>query len=196
MPILMNSCDILSHTVPFLNSGLFPKNILFCSRMFFWTYRERMTQVMFETFNVPVTFVTIQPVSVHLETRRPSCWTLATLCRTQLLSTSLHIASAILRLYPRYLTKYLMKFLTERGYSFSEREIVRDVKDNLQSPQRKVPARRRPAGFQMATPSLSAPNASVAQKSCADSSPHTLVSSPSLRVRREPFLRAPPVVAL
>ena len=100
MPIVMNSCDILSHTVPFLNSGLFPKNILFCSRMFFWTYRERMTQTTFETFYVPGTFVTIQPVSVHLETRRPSCWTLATLCRTQLLSTSLHIASAILRLTP------------------------------------------------------------------------------------------------
>ena len=70
-------------------------------------------QVMFETFNVPVTFVTIQAVSVHFEdTRRPSCWTLATLCRTQLLSTRL-------------------KFLTERGYFFSEREIVRDVKEKL-----------------------------------------------------------------
>ena len=32
------------------------------------TYRERMTQDMFETINVPVTFVTIQAVSVHFET--------------------------------------------------------------------------------------------------------------------------------
>ena len=39
-------------------------NVLWDSK----TYRGRMMQVMFETINVPVTFVTIQAVSVHFET--------------------------------------------------------------------------------------------------------------------------------
>uniref|UniRef100_A0A8I4A305 Actin gamma 1 n=1 Tax=Callithrix jacchus TaxID=9483 RepID=A0A8I4A305_CALJA len=62
--------------------------------------REKMTQIMFETFNTPAMYV------------------------------------AILRLdlAGRDLTDYLMKILTERGYSFTttaEREIVRDIKEKL-----------------------------------------------------------------
>uniref|UniRef100_A0A8C5FJI3 Beta-actin n=2 Tax=Gadus morhua TaxID=8049 RepID=A0A8C5FJI3_GADMO len=56
--------------------------------------REKMTQIMFETFNTP----------------------------------------AMLDLAGRDLTDYLMKILTERGYSFTttaEREIVRDIKEKL-----------------------------------------------------------------
>merc|ERR1712223_1666075 len=68
--------------------------------------REKMTQIMFETFNMPAMYV------------------------------GYALPHAILRLdlAGRELTNYLMKILTERGYSFTttaEREIVRDIKEKL-----------------------------------------------------------------
>nr|BAG65347.1 unnamed protein product [Homo sapiens] len=77
--------------------------------------REKMTQIMFETFNTPAMYVAIQAVlSLYASGR----------------------TTAILRLdlAGRDLTDYLMKILTERGYSFTttaEREIVRDIKEKL-----------------------------------------------------------------
>merc|ERR1712232_82328 len=65
--------------------------------------REKMTQIMFETFNVPKMYVSIQAV--------------------------LRLALA-----GRDMTEYMIKLLTERGYSFTtdaEKEIVRDIKERL-----------------------------------------------------------------
>ncbi|KAL8168218.1 hypothetical protein V2J09_009717 [Rumex salicifolius] len=83
--------------------------------------REKMTQIMFETFNTPAMYVAIQAVlSLYASGR----------------TTGFSLPHAILRLdlAGRDLTESLMKILTERGYMFkttAEREIVRDIKEKL-----------------------------------------------------------------
>merc|ERR1712032_724322 len=77
--------------------------------------REKMTQIMFETFNTPAMYVAIQAVlSLYASGRT-----------TGIVLDSGDGVS---------LTVHLMKILTERGYSFTttaEREIVRDIKKKL-----------------------------------------------------------------
>ncbi|KAH8097747.1 hypothetical protein JL720_657 [Aureococcus anophagefferens] len=72
--------------------------------------RERMTQIMFETFNVPAMYVNIQAVlSLYASGRTTGC----------VLDSGDGVSHTI---------------LTERGYSFTttaEREIVRDIKEKL-----------------------------------------------------------------
>merc|ERR1719433_1762251 len=74
--------------------------------------REKMTQIMFETFNNPAMYAAIQAVlSLYASGR----------------TIGIDLAG-------RDLTEYLMKILTECGYSFTttaEREIVRDIKEKL-----------------------------------------------------------------
>lgn len=101
--------------------------------------RERMTQIMFESFSIPAFYVAIQAVLSLYASGRTSGVVIDSgdgVTHTVPIYEGYSLPHAVLRidLAGRDLTGWMAKLLMQRGYSFTtsaELEIVRDIKQSL-----------------------------------------------------------------
>ena len=101
--------------------------------------REKMTRIMFETFNVPCLYVSQQPVCALYASGKTTGVVLDSgegITHTVPIYEGYAIPSAVQRipLSGSNLTEYLREILKERGLSFTtpaELEIVRDIKESI-----------------------------------------------------------------
>ncbi|KAF2897711.1 hypothetical protein ILUMI_08466 [Ignelater luminosus] len=102
-------------------------------------HREKMTQIMFETFNTPAMYIAIRPVLSLYASGRTTGFVFDAgegMFFPVPIYEGTALQEAILRVEVTGsgLTDYLLKILTERGYSlttFAQREIVHDIQEKL-----------------------------------------------------------------